>query len=740
MQLKTKSLIVIAVLVAGMTIGRPESAAVKLTVEPGHPWTAPFGVERVGRPLDAVVDVPSGVATGDAYELVGLQHGREVSRRRVKFIDEKLNFLTEESDPRYRFGRVTLDDWPSQVALFKRSGSQQEWMEMAREPVLPPDFEAEAEARAVQPVNPVDLGAILPPAKWLLSEGGKSVNVRVAALSRADEFPNSIVSAWFGSAPDVRTTLGMALNRNEVAQVELLLPASPTGRTEDTLHVAITDGAGRKLWRKEIRAMLVPEPPRWPAFGAVKTKLRYDAAIPLPNGKTLDYKKGWDPKLEDTVVFLPNGGRLVFWRGSRNIPFWAGRGNTGFSYQWAERGIPFNWSEALLDHEAKFSRVEIVESTEAKVHVRWHYRAVDEHGNAPTGDYYVEDFHLYPDGFGTRVLTLTCIPEASYEVNEFIPITPAGGYPLRMLPVNMLDLLWVGGEKAAFEFPFLVGDQREQVAIAEAKAKGRMIVIPPLGTVPLSVPSTDGPVYRIRIGNDDPLAVVQYNPDGWGPTWPGNFLPGLFGPQFDRGAVVTRAYWGYHWPLSRVGGLGASDKNAIDLSPAHNSIVTTGWTVGPQEPSPSPIRRERLWTRDGNGVMKRMRRDTLTWFIGMTDASDDELRLRAQSYREPPGIEVHSASFNADSFYSRERRALCLTMDEGSRSITITIASKVPFVNPVFEIERAPGTLNGVLIGGKPLDRTRYAWDGRTLWLDLILNQPAELQINFSRANASGLK
>jgi hypothetical protein len=387
-----------------------------------------------------------------------------------------------------------------------------------------------------------------------------------------------------------------------------------------------------------------------------------------------------------------------------------------------------------LDHEVRFSRAEILESTAAKVHVRWHYRAVDEHGDAPTGDYYVEDFHFYPDGFGTRVLTLTCIPEASYEVNEFIPMTPAGGYPLRMLPPDMLDLLWADGDKAAFEFPFLPGDQRDQASLAEEKAKGRWIEMPSLGSVPLSVPATEGPIYRIRIGFSDPLAVIQYNPDGWGPTWPGNFLPGLFGPQFDRGAVVTRAYWGYHWPLSRVGGLGASDKSGIDRSPAHNSIVTTGWTAGETEPSPTPLRRERFWTHDANGVMKQMRRDTFAWMIGMTDATDDELRLRAQSYREPPAIEVQGAEINAGSFYAQDRRTLCLTMSESSRTVEITISPRHPFVNPVFEIEGASTELESVFVDGEELDPSRYAWDGKTLWLDLILNRPVELQLNLVRA------
>ena len=50
----------------------------------------------------------------------------------------------------------------------------------------------------------------------------------------------------------------------------------------------------------------------------------------------MPYEDGWKPELSDVVVWLPNGGRFVFWRGSSYIPFWAGLHNTGACYEWAE--------------------------------------------------------------------------------------------------------------------------------------------------------------------------------------------------------------------------------------------------------------------------------------------------------------------------------------------------------------------------------------------------------------------
>ncbi|MBI4164650.1 MAG: hypothetical protein HY508_02830 [Acidobacteria bacterium] len=122
--------------------------------------------------------------------------------------------------------------------------------------------------------------------------------------------------------------LGFPLAVNNRAVKELKVPLISKG-DRNVLHVALTDGS-RELWKKEIRTMIVAQPPRWPAFGAVETKLRYDAPISVNDLKTgaalpsFNYDTSWDLKLHDVVEFLPNGSRFVFWRGSSYAPFWAG--------------------------------------------------------------------------------------------------------------------------------------------------------------------------------------------------------------------------------------------------------------------------------------------------------------------------------------------------------------------------------------------------------------------------------
>ena len=189
-------------------------------------------------------------------------------------------------------------------------------------------------------MNPVDLGTILVPNDWLLIGPGQAASVEVAAISRRGNELKARLHAWFSSEPDKSISATFPLPVNERVQQTVRLPSVPSKIDHDVVHVRIERPNGEVLWQKQIPAMLVHEPPRWPRFGATATKLRYDAPISVRNSdgtfSALDYAKGWDPRLQDVVVSLPNGTRFVFWRGSSYVPFWAGKRNTGFCYEWAE--------------------------------------------------------------------------------------------------------------------------------------------------------------------------------------------------------------------------------------------------------------------------------------------------------------------------------------------------------------------------------------------------------------------
>ena len=684
----------------GQTAGKASAPApvARLYVEPGHPWTPPFGLERVGRPLDAVVEVPAGAKPGEMYTVVGYRDGKETSRRVVTLVKQfrRGKRLGSAMDC---FGRVTLEDWPTEVALLVNTGAQARAAEVARAEVKPPVFEAEAVARPDRIIQPVDLGTIFVPADWLLLADGQKATVDVAALNRGADVAAARVTAWYQSAAEQKASAEVPLTGGRKALARLDLRPHSRPLKQDWLHVVVAGGTGKELWRKTIHVMLVPEAPHWPQFGAVATKLRYDAPIPARyEPHRISYDKGWDPKLKDVVVFFPNGARFVFWRGSSYCPFWAGRSNTGFCHEWAEilsgkhMVGKHDCAEPLQDKELRYGRVKIIESTPARVHLRWDYQSCDMDYKV-WGDFASEDFFFYPDGFGTRVLTLTARPDIRVETGEFIIFTPQAGYPLEYLSASMADILWPEG-KAEFRFPLLKGEQQQQWAKLAAVGKDVCLL------------------HRFRFGKDDPLAAIQYSP--WG-SW--HDLPG-FWPFHDRGAQVTPAYWGCHWPLSRGYPTGWAISERIGETPAHSSLYHAG--------TPQPLHTQTGPMRTSQGKVTTMRRDTWVWLIGMTDADDAGLRRWMGSFGHAPALELSGAKPDEEP-YVPERRALRLVVEKPSVSVTIKPVGWC--VNPVFELRNAPGMLKGASLGGQALERRQYAWDGKTLWLSANLSQPTILRL-----------
>jgi hypothetical protein len=493
----------------------------------------------------------------------------------------------------------------------------------------------------------------------------------------------------------------ITLSKGKRVQQRLRLPPTPAKTDRDEVHVTIERPNGDVIWQKTIRAMVVQDPPRWPRFGATATKLRYDLPIleRSSDGKytKLDYNKGWDRNLKDVVVSLPNGSRFVFWRGSSYAPFWAGQRNTGFCYEWAETTPPpdgFSDSvEPLMDKELRYGRVEIVESTAARVHVRWSYQSCDF--NYKTwGDSASEDFYFYPDGFGSRVLTLQCVPGANYELSEFIILTPPATFPLDVLPANLLTLLFLDGEKREVTFPYDAATQR-------AKLKSR------------NTPA----VFRVKLHKDDPMTGIYFHAQELQ-------LPSVVFAAFkDKHHIVTPFYWGNHWPLTRGHSTGAAINELIHETPAHNSVIT--WAMQ----RPPTLRDGRLQTLDALGRSKLMQVQTWVWLIGLTEAADSVLLERAQSFKSPPSIEQLTGSRLDSEPFAPERRAVRLVAE--SPSISMVLRPTSVCVNPVFEIRKAPSRLVRVNLDESLLPSENYAWDGKILWLNATLNKPNKLRLDF---------
>jgi hypothetical protein len=56
-------------------------------------------------------------------------------------------------------------------------------------------------------------------------------------------------------------------------------------------------------------------------------------------------------------------------------------------------------------------------------------------------------------------------------------------------------------------------------------------------------------------------------------------------------------------------------------------------------------------------------------------------------------------------------------------------------VNPAFEFDDVPKGQIRITLAGQRFDPGRYAWDGRTLWLEATITQTTELRVSFGAAD-----
>lgn len=667
----------------------PAQLAVQLRVEEVHPWRPPFGLDRVGQSRVIVIDASEAIAAGE-LTLASRLAGREVARQAVTLPDQPPRVARVWFEGQLDFDEVTL-------TLRTPEGAAP--VELARQKASLPQFEADAVGRPEQLINPIDLNAILVPGDWLLLGPQQSGRVDIRAIQRGEDEKQVTVKAWFESRVDQPTLVDFTLRRGARSEATLDLPRGSTAE-RDVLHVSIVDAGGDELWQKKITTMRVANPPKLPRFGAVQTKLRYDAPISVRDPATgefssLPYAEGWDPQLDDMVVALPNGSRFVFWRGSSYIPFWASQHNVGLCCEWAEMIPPFppdrtDCIEPLMDKELRYGRVEAVESTAARVHVRWTYQSTDLLYKV-WGDQAVEEFYFYPDGFGTRVLTLKRDPARNYELSEFILIGSQESYPLSFVPSQPIDILFLDGEKRRISFP------------ATTASLGAARDMPA--------------AYRVRAHQDDPASVVYFSPRQR------SLPPLVFGTFYDQGQLVTPAYWGSHWPLARGNATGSAIDDRIHVTPHHTSLMT--WV----DEKPEPVSSGTGPSIDALGRSKVMTTERWVWMIGMTDAPDGDVLARAQSFAAPPSVEATGARIHPDG-YVPERRAIRLVAN-GVADVTLKLTPNGSCVNPVIELDAAPGKLASVAQDGRPLEPAKYAWDGRVLWLDGAFTQPVTIALRF---------
>lgn len=673
-------------------IAAADDARFEIKVEPNHAWRPPFGLARIDGPVTVTVTSTGNWMPTRGYHLDCFRQGRVIQQDVIQFPTHAPLVV-----------RRQLPSWPDQVVL-RPAGRPAEESEIVRQQFKPPTFEADAVARPSRSVNPVDLGFLLFPEDRLLLRAGQKGIVKFAAISRAKQFDRAQLRCWFESNASLAESQTIRLDIDKRVTCELALPPTKRLPRRDVLRVGLYGPDGNELWQKKILTRIVHSPPDLPSFGATQLKLNYELPIVVYEKggggahTELPYDQGWDAKFHDVVVSFPNGARFVFWRGASYIPFWAGTHNTGFTYEWAESTPPkageyVDAVEPLMDKELRYARVQIMESTPARVHVRWTYQSCDFHYKV-WGDSMQEDFYFYPDAFGTRVLTYRGIPDIKVEVSELIVLTAPMAYPLNVLPENLVDFLFTNGDKHELKFP------RRRRAGAD-----------------FVNPNNLPPIYRIRIHQDEQLSAIYHSP------WDRSLPYRIYMPFEDQDEMVTMAYWGSHWPLSRGQNTGRRKQinDGIAIAPAHNSIMTWG-----NQRVPLPLTDRRIVGTNTLGEETQQQLRRWAWLIGMTDASDEELIDRARSYGTSAPLQISGAD---SARWDPTSRSFRIEVD--SEDVELKITPREICVNPVLVFAGSIRKLNSVLLDGIPLAANRFVWDGKCLWLVAKLTRPAQLALKF---------
>lgn len=527
-----------------------------------------------------------------------------------------------------------------------------------------PSPRAEVHVEADPKVNPVDAGRFLEPSNEIIAQEGGVVRFRwrIAFLDKEARGATVVYRISSGGATQERTETIAGEPGSYVSAVHTLGPLK-TGAGTYSLDVELR--CGGEIAAKYHYGLHVVAKPQAKPFGAYYTSLRYDGDVHIFDADGDLQRVPWDDawrmgSVSDVVVHFPQGFDYVFWRGASFIPMWA-IGNVAMTYEWVE--APGNADgahdcvEPLQDKECRYSNVRIISSTPARVVVHWRYAESDMDYKIIKDEWVDEYYTLYPDGYGARKVVGWLESFRWHETNEMINILPAGRQPFDALPPNALSVYDTAGARMDVTWPE-----------PEFDWKFRQPTL-------FRIHFLDSGVTPVMATRN--LMSVQKLYDGW-----------------DRdGRYVSPSYWGDHWPLTR--------------NKATTRYVPPGWRERPAHASLVALVHKPLET-----IPVGANRERTTWgfFIGATDASDNDFVRAADSWVAPPDVAVVAGASLAA--YDAGQRAYVVTAQPGAKRVAVRITPEKEgrVVHPAFVLAGFAPDKVSVKANGKPLksDTLRY--------------------------------
>ena len=383
---------------------------------------------------------------------------------------------------------------------------------------------------------------------------------------------------------------------------------------------------------------------------------------------TLKFHDAWDalrrvgPDSEVVVRFDQSPIRLVFWQGMNYIPAWVTENGKWYTDEFLEtyrEMCPGDDCEPMSDKQSRYSRVRILESTEARAVIHWRYALADaEHYRGALPDPYTgwfdwadEYWTVYPDGVAVRKQVLwSTEPTKDHEWHESIVINAPGERPEDNINLDALTVANMKGETATYTWstkPFRVFER-------------------PHG--PEKVDRPDNPNIQ-WVNLKSTWKPFQIAP-------PKNAKFDIYNSEKTN---FTFECWN-HWPVGQIKSSGRPCVAADRVS--HTSLSHISWE--PYETSEYTMSKLLL--------------------SGLTDKPVADLLPLAKSWLSPPNVQLIGEGFRSEGYDPTQRAFVIARTSADIRAgleLTLQAGEDTPTVNPALVIRKWNQGKPQIWINGK---------------------------------------
>ncbi len=333
-------------------------------------------------------------------------------------------------------------------------------------------------------------------------------------------------------------------------------------------------------------------------------------------------------------VLFPNRQRFVFWDKASYVPWWD-VDQVALTYEFAEAwGFRTQGcAEPMQDRECRYSTVNIIENTPARIVIHWRYALADVHYRIYKNEWVDEFYCFYPDGVGIREVNLWANDDEIHEFFEIIPVNPPSMQEKDMFGDYVARLSNFSGDV------FTTDDFIKDGNAVRNK---------------LYKPDADILVEVILNNNMHPFAVVTFRDS----VNPGVISEAALGGSREYSMSSHRG----HWPASEY---------AID---GYN-------LVGNHRPTHGNIGSVKA------KVNSAANPNTFTHMLGIAPKGTDDARSHGFCWLNP-GVIIPDGSTLHYRGYDMKQRAYLLETEGKAPKLQFTLApGKCPVKNPVFIIK-----------------------------------------------------